>query len=81
MYYARPIWMIVIPATEKLFMEVWEQLLLGALGLGVFFLFRPGIKAAMQQSQQAESKDWKGLLFPIGLVVGFVVLLILMARG
>lgn len=62
-------------------MELWEQLLLGALGLGIFFLFRPGIKAAMEQSQQAENKDWQGVLMPIGLVVAFVVLLILLARG
>ena len=62
-------------------MELWEQLLLGALGLGIFFLFRPGIKAAMEQSQQAENKDWKGVLMPIGLVVAFVILLIMLARG
>jgi hypothetical protein len=62
-------------------MELWEQLLLGALGLGIFFLFRPGIKAAMEQSREAENKDWKGLLMPIGLVVAFVILLIMLARG
>lgn len=62
-------------------MELWEQILLGLLGLGVFFLFRPGIKAAMQQSQEAENKDWQGVLFPIGLVVLFVLVLIMLARG
>ena len=62
-------------------MELWEQLLLGALGLGIFFLFRPGIKAAMEQSRQAEDKDWKGLLIPVGAVVVFVILLIALARG
>ena len=62
-------------------MEVWEQLLLGAIGLGVFFLFRPGIKAAMQKSQEAENKDWQGVLFPIGLVVLFVIVLIMLARN
>ena len=62
-------------------MELWEQLLLGALGLGVFFLFRPGIKRAMQQSREAENKDWKGALLPIAVVVAFVVLLIMLARG
>ena len=62
-------------------MELWEQILLGLLGLGVFFLFRPGIKVAMKQSQEAENKDWQGVLFPIGLVVLFVLVLIMLARG
>jgi len=62
-------------------MEIWEQILLAALGLGIFFLFRPGIKSAMEQSAQAENKDWKGALVPIGMVVGFVVILIMLARG
>ena len=62
-------------------MELWEQLLLGALGVGVFFLFRPGIKSAMEESNNVENKDWQSVLVPIGLVVGFVLLLILLARG
>jgi hypothetical protein len=62
-------------------MEVWEQLLLGAIGLGVFFLFRPGISQAMEKSRQAENKDWQGVLFPVGLVVLFVIVLIMLARG
>lgn len=62
-------------------MELWEQLLLGAIGVGIFFLFRPGIKAAMQQSREAENKDWQGALLPIGLVVLFVIVLIMLARG
>ncbi len=62
-------------------MELWEQLLLGALALGLFFLFRPGIKAAMEESKNAQDKDWKGALVPIGMVVGFVILMILLARG
>lgn len=62
-------------------MELWEQLLIGAIGLGVLFLFRPGIKNAMEQSRQAENKDWKGVLLPVGLVVGFVILLIMLARS
>lgn len=61
-------------------METWEQLLLGAMAVLLFFWFRPGIKAAMQRSQEAE-KDWKGVLLPIGIVVLFVLLLIMAARG
>ncbi len=56
-------------------LELWEQLALGAIAIGVIFLFRPGIKAALQQSREAE-KDWKGVLIPIALVVLFVMLLI-----
>jgi hypothetical protein len=61
--------------------ETWEQLLLGALAIGLIFWFRPGIKAAMEQSRQAEEKDWKGALLPIGAVVLFVILLIALAKG
>ena len=61
-------------------MELWEQLLVGAFGILLIFLFRPGIKAAFEHSQQAE-KDWKGVLIPIGAVVLFIILLIAMAKG
>ncbi len=57
-------------------MELWEQILIGAIGLLVIFMFRPGIKAAFERSREAEDKDWKGLLIPIGLVVLFVVFLL-----
>jgi hypothetical protein len=62
-------------------MPLWEQLLIGAGALLLVFLFRPGIKAALEKSRAAEQKDWKGALLPIGAVVLFVVLLILLARG
>lgn len=61
-------------------METWEQLLLGAMAVLIFFLFRPGIKAAMERSRDAE-KDWQGALLPIGAVVLFVILLIALAKG
>jgi hypothetical protein len=55
--------------------ETWEKLLLGALGLLIIFLFRPGIKAALEQSRQAE-KDWPAVLVPLGVVIVFVIFLI-----
>ncbi len=61
-------------------METWEQILLGAFAILLIFWFRPGIKAALEQSRQAE-KDWKGALIPIGAVVLFVVILIALARS
>jgi len=57
-------------------MALWEKILMGAIGLLVIFMFRPGIKAAFERSKQAENKDWKAVLIPIGLVVLFVIFLL-----
>ncbi len=61
-------------------MALWEKILLGVLVLVVVLWFRPGIKAALQRSREAENKDWKGVLLPIGAVVLFVLLLIMLVR-
>ncbi len=39
-------------------METWEKILVGGLAVLLVFLFRPGIKAALEQSREAETKDW-----------------------
>lgn len=62
-------------------MELWQKVLLGIGVILIILWFRPGIKAVWKQSQEAEEKDWKGLLLPIGMVILFVVLLILMVRN
>ena len=59
-------------------LATWEMLLIGALVVLLLFWFRPGLKASMEESRKATSKDWQNLLLPIGLVVLFVVLLIMM---
>jgi hypothetical protein len=56
-------------------METWQAVLLGILAVGIILLFRPGIKAALERSRQAE-KDWPALLLPLAAVVAFVILLI-----
>lgn len=58
-------------------MSTWESLLLGVLALLVILWWRPGLKAAWQRSQEAE-KDWPAALLPLGAVVLFVLLLLLM---
>ncbi len=58
----------------------WEKILIGILAVLVLLWFRPGIKAAMEQTREAKQKDWAGVLIPLGAVVLFVVLLIAMAR-
>ena len=57
-------------------MALWEQLLAGALGLLVIFVFFPGIIATMEKSKNAEEKHWGTLLLLTALLIGFVLLLI-----
>jgi len=58
-------------------LSTWESLLLGVMVVLLLFWFRPGIKATLERSRNAE-KDWPGLLLPLGAVVLFVILLIMM---
>jgi hypothetical protein len=57
-------------------MELWEQLLAGAIGLFVIFMFFPGIKATMEKSKNAEEKHWGTLALLALLLLGFVLLMI-----
>jgi len=57
----------------------WEILLAGVAAVLLIFFFRPGIKAALEQSRTAP-KDWRGALIPLAVVVLFVILLIAMVR-
>ena len=62
-------------------MAVWEQVLLGVGALIILFFFWPGVKATMERSREAEERDWKAVLLPLGLVILFVGLLIYIARN
>ena len=62
-------------------MAIWEQVLAGMLAFLVLFLFWPGAKAAMERSKEAENPDWQGALLPIGIVVLFVILLVMLAKS
>ncbi|ORU89638.1 MAG: hypothetical protein A6F71_01305 [Cycloclasticus sp. symbiont of Poecilosclerida sp. M] len=57
-------------------MALWEQLVLGAFCLLLIFWFRPGVKATLQRSAEAE-KDWPAVLLPIAAVILFVVFLVM----
>ncbi len=57
-------------------MELWEQLLAGALGLLVLFMFFPGIKATMEKSKNAEEKHWGTLILLTVILIAFVMLMI-----
>lgn len=58
-------------------MSTFEMIMLGVIALGVLLWAGPGVKTMLQQSREAE-KDWAGVLFPIALVVLFVIFLIMM---
>ncbi|NIN35306.1 MAG: hypothetical protein GWO08_12360 [Gammaproteobacteria bacterium] len=62
-------------------MQMWEQVLLGIGAVILVFIFWPGVKVAMQKSKEAENPDWQGVLLPIGVVVLFIILLVVFARG
>jgi len=57
-------------------MELWEQLVLGALAILVLFMFGPGIKATIERSKNAEQKHWGTLALLALVLVAFVVFLI-----
>ena len=62
-------------------MSTWEQVLLGIAALVVVFFYWPGVKATLERSRQAEQRDWKAVLIPVGVVVLFVILLIVMSKS
>jgi hypothetical protein len=57
-------------------MALWEQLLAGAIGLLMIFMFFPGIKATMERSKNAKEKHWGTLLLLTVVLIAFVLLLI-----
>jgi len=61
-------------------MALWEKLLLGVFAVGIIFLFRPGIKETFKRSKEAKS-DWAGVLFPLGIMVLFVMGMIWYAKN
>ncbi|KAA3634160.1 MAG: hypothetical protein DWQ08_00935 [Proteobacteria bacterium] len=58
-------------------METWQQIVVLLLAGLVAFLFFPGVKRMLERSEKAE-KDWPAVLIPLGLVVLFVVMLVML---
>lgn len=57
-------------------MALWEQIALGALAILVLFMFRPGIKATIERSKNAEEKHWGTIALLAVVLVAFVILMI-----
>ncbi len=58
----------------------WVDLIMaGGLAALVLFFFTPGLKQTIRESREEENPDWMGALVPLGLVVLFIVLLLMLA--
>ena len=57
-------------------LATWEMIALGAIAIIALLLFYPGLRRLTEKSREAE-KDWPGFLIPVGAVVLFVILLIM----
>ncbi len=62
-------------------MGAFEQVLLGVAALAILLLFWPGVRRAVERSRRAEDRDWAAALWPIAVVVLFVIFLIMLARN
>ncbi len=59
-------------------MELWQQLMFGALAILALWLFVPALKRSIKETPSGTAGDWLGVLLPIAAVVAFVILLILL---
>nr|VFK17108.1 MAG: hypothetical protein BECKLPF1236B_GA0070989_11106 [Candidatus Kentron sp. LPFa] len=62
-------------------MEIWEQVLLGAVAILILLWFLPGTRKVVKESPKGTREDWLGAIKPVLLVIAFVIFLILIARG
>lgn len=61
-------------------MELFLQLAAAAFLIMLLFYLWPAYKAWQQNSPKAETGDWQAVLLPLGAVVGFVIILIMLVR-
>lgn len=57
-----------------------EGSLIALAMVAVFFIFRPGLRNALTMGKNAQTKDWKGAIIPLVVVVLFVVVLIMAVK-
>lgn len=55
--------------------ETWEKVIVAILAVGLVIWLYPNLKQSMAQSREA-TKDWKGILIPLGIVIIFVIFLL-----
>jgi uncharacterized membrane protein YphA (DoxX/SURF4 family) len=61
-------------------MDLFLKLAAAAFLIMLLFYLWPAYKAWQQNSPKAEKGDWQAVVLPLGAVVGFVILLIMLVR-
>ena len=56
----------------------WLKIGSALLLIAMFFMVFPRAKEAIKNSPRGTSKDWMGYILPMGVVILFVILLIMM---
>ncbi|MEN8213494.1 MAG: hypothetical protein ABFR19_03940 [Pseudomonadota bacterium] len=62
-------------------MELFLKIGLAAVLLMVAWRLYPAAKEQLKHGPKGSSDDWRAVILPLLLVVGFVLLLIMMVRG
>ena len=62
-------------------MELFLKIGLAVVLLMLVWRLYPAAKEQMKNGPKGSSSDWKGLILPALLLIGFVFLLIMMVRG
>jgi hypothetical protein len=62
-------------------MELFLKIGLAAVLLMLVWRLYPAAKEQMKNGPKGSSSDWKGLILPLVLLIGFVFLLIMMVRS
>lgn len=62
-------------------METWHQILLVVMALMMVFFLVPAASRSFKHGPKGSRDDWLGFIKPILVVIAFVVMLIVIARG
>lgn len=61
-------------------MGMWQQIGLGLIAAVALLFFLPAALRSHKKARDATTDEWKGVLIPLGVVILFVILLVLLVR-
>ena len=60
--------------------STFEGIILAIMAAGLIFLFARNTKSAMENTPKAKKGDWLSAILPIAAVIGFVFILVMLAK-